>query len=211
MNFELNNMHLTWLGQTCIKIQTKPLDEDVVIVINPYKPAKGEFPRSFSSHIALFSQGQNDAATLSGEPFIVDTLGEFDIKHNIITTWGGPDGSIIFKINSENINVVHLGPMSKAPSDTVLEALGKVDILLIPVGGNKTYLEPAAAAQMITTIEPRIVIPIAYQCDTDPTAEPVSAFIKESGLKPDTTDKKLIIKPKDLPQEDTKLLILEKT
>jgi L-ascorbate metabolism protein UlaG (beta-lactamase superfamily) len=204
-------MHLTWLGQTCVKLQTKPLNEEVVIIIDPYKPTKGEFPRSFSPHIALFSKGQDETTTLSGEPFIIDTLGEFDIKNNIVTTWGGTDGSIIFKVNSESLNVAHIGPMSKPLSEETIEALGKVDILLISVGGNKKYLEPAAAAQMVTSIEPRIVIPIGYECDTDPTAEPLSAFIKEIGLKPETTDKKLIIKPKDLPQEDMKLFILEKT
>ena len=44
----------------------------------------------------------------------------------------------------------------------------------------------------------------------DPKAKPVSDFIKELGLKPEVTDKKIIIKAKDLPQEETKLYILEK-
>jgi hypothetical protein len=71
-------------------------------------------------------------------------------------------------------------------------------------------LEPAQAARIVTTIEPRLVIPLAYESDSDPKANPVSAFIKEMGLKPELTDKKLIIKSKDLPQEETKLYILEK-
>jgi hypothetical protein len=51
---------------------------------------------------------------------------------------------------------------------------------------------------------------VAYHCDTDPDAAPVTAFIKELGLKPEATEKKVIIKKKDLPQEETKLIVLEK-
>jgi L-ascorbate metabolism protein UlaG (beta-lactamase superfamily) len=203
-------MHLTWLGKTCVKIQTKPLEEEVVILIDAYKPDAGEFPRSLSANVALFTKGQAGSTTLTQEPFIIDTLGEFDIKNNIITTWAGPEGSVIYKVHSENISVVHFGPMTTPPTEETLENLGKVDILLLPMGGNKNYFSPTAAAQLANTIEPRIIIPIAYQCDTDSDAEPLTAFIKEIGLAPHSTDKKLIIKSKDLPQEDMELYVLEK-
>jgi hypothetical protein len=95
-------------------------------------------------------------------------------------------------------------------SPETIEGLGKVDILFIPVGGNKFYLDAPAATELINEIEPRIIIPIAYECDTDPNAAPVSVFIKEIGLKSETSDKKLIIKAKDLPQEEMKVITLEK-
>jgi L-ascorbate metabolism protein UlaG (beta-lactamase superfamily) len=203
-------MHLQWLGQTAFKLQTKNVDEEVITIIDPYKPKHGEFPRSLSPQIALFSRSEENSVTLSGEPLIIDTLGEFDTKGVMITTVGAEDGTVLFKIISEGINVVHLGALSKKPSDAVVEALGKIDILILPVGDSTRYLKATEAAELVTALEPRIVIPIAYHSDTDPDALPVEAFIKAIGLKPEATDKKLIIKAKDLPQEEMKLYILEK-
>ena len=203
-------MHISWLGQTCVKLQTKNLDEDVVILVDPYRPAKGEFPRSFSPQIALFSHGREEAVTLSQDPFVLDTLGECEVKNVMTYSYPGLDGSLIFKINTEGLNVVMLGKINKKIENGLLEQIGSPDILILPVGGNNIYLDPSDAAMMVTTIEPRIVIPVGYQCDTEPQVLPVSQFIKEMGLKPTTTDKKVIIKKKDLPVEETQLIILEK-
>lgn len=203
-------MHISWLGGTCVKLQTKFQDEDVTVLIDAYKPATGEFPRSFSPTLALFSKGSDGAATLSQDPFIMDTLGECELKEVMVTAWPTESGTIIFKLNIEGMSVVHLGALTKKPNMSELENLGHIDALFLPVGGG-AVLSAEDAAALITSLEPRLVFPIAYQCDTDPKAKPVSEFIKESGLKPDTTDKKIIIKKKDLPQEDTKLFILEKS
>jgi len=204
-------MHISWLGQTCVKLQTKnKKDEDVVVLIDPYKPDTGDFPRSFTPNIGLFSRGQKDAVTLSQNPFVMDTLGEVESKDVMIYALPGDGENIIHKINAEGLNLVHLGKMIKKIDDSKLEKIGVVDILFVPVGGKNEYLEPEAAAQIVAALEPRIVIPMGYQCDTDPKAGSLSDFIKEMGIKPDMTDKKIIIKKKDLPQEETKLMVLEK-
>lgn len=203
-------MHISWLGQSCIRLQTKYKDEDVVTIIDPYRPDTGEFPRSLSPQIGLYSSGVENSITLSGEPFILDTLGECEIKEVMINAFPSQNGTIIFKILSEQLSIVHLGRLKKKNDISELEKLGTIDILIVPVGGGDDYLSAEDAATLVTSLEPRMVIPIAYQCDTDKKAAPVSAFIKETGLKSDAPEKKLIIKKKDLPQEDTKLVILEK-
>lgn len=203
-------MHIQWLGQTCVKIQTKNIDEDVVVLIDPYRPAKGDFPRSFSPQIGLYSNGTDDAVTLSQDPFVLDTLGECETKGVMVYSLPSNDRNLIFKLNAEGMNVVHLGKIKKKLENDEIAKIGSVDILLIPVGGGEDYLSPEDAVSMVTALEPRIVIPIAYQCDTDPKALSVNDFIKEMGLKPEATDKKIIIKQRDLPQDETKLFVLEK-
>ncbi len=203
-------MHINWLGHTCIKLQTKYLDEDVTVLMDGYKPAAGDFPRSFSPNLATFSHGLEDASTLTQNPFVMNTLGECELKEVMVTAWPGTNGTIMYKINAEGMSLVHLGNLVTKPDVASLEKMGAIDILFVPVGGNKKYLSPEDAANIATTLEPRIVIPIAYQCDTDPNSLPLSSFIKELGLKPETTDKKIIIKKKDLPQEEMKLIVLEK-
>lgn len=204
-------MHISWLGQTAIRLQTKYLDEDVTIVIDAYKPAAGEFPRSLSPTIALFSNGlEGSVVSLAQKPFVLDTLGECEIKEVMITSSPGEDGGLIFKINAEQMNLVHLGRLHKKPDMAELEKIGAIDILFIPVGGGTDYLSAEDAGAIVTELEPRLIIPMAYHCDSDPKAKPVAEFIKELGLKPDTTDKKVIIKKKDLSAEDMKLVVLEK-
>lgn len=203
------NMHISWLGQTCVRLQTKSGEEDVVVLIDAYRPKTGDFPRSFTPQIALYSHGQDEAATLSQNPFVFDSLGECEVKGVMTYSFYSDEGVNVFKINIEGINVVHLGKITKKIENGLLEKLGSPDILLLPVGGAPDYLSPDDAADLATALEPRIIIPIAYNCDTDPKAKPLSEFIKVMGLKPDITDKKIIIKKKDLPEEE-KLFVLEK-
>lgn len=204
-------MHISWLGQTCVKLQTKNMDEDVVVLIDAYKPQKGDFPRSFTPQVALYSHGTKDAATLSQNPFVLDTIGECEIKNTGVYSFPSDDeNNLIFKVATEGLLVVHLGKITKKIDDSFLEKIGDPDILILPVGGKGEYLTPEDAAAVVNAIGPRIVIPVGFQCDTEPNVLPVSDFIKELGLKPEVTDKKLIIKKKDLPAEETKLMILEK-
>lgn len=202
-------MHISWLGRNCVKLQTKHRDEDVVVLIDAYKPEKGEFPRSFSPTVALFSAGEENGATLSQNPLVVATPGEFETKDCMVLAIAGNDKDMVFKIMAEGLSLVHVGGLSKKLSNEAMEKIGHVDILFVPAG--QTHLSAEDAASLTTELEPRIVIPVGYNCDTDPKAKPLAEFVKEVGLKPTATDKKFIIKKKDLPQEDTALFVLEKT
>ena len=203
-------MHISWLGQTCIKLQTKNLDKDVTILIDAYKPKKGEFPRSFSPDVALYSAGEENAATLSQNPFTMNSLGECEVNGVMIYATPSADGVTMYKLNGEGLTLAHLGRLKKPLDSGDMEKIIGADILFIPVGGGANYLDAKSAAALATTLEPRVIIPIAYHCDTDPDAQPVTAFIKELGIKPEAAEKKVIIKKKDLPQEETKLIVLEK-
>lgn len=203
-------MHISWLGQTCIKLQTKNLDQEATILIDAYKPKKGDFPRSFSPDIALFSGGRENAATLTQNPFIIDSLGEFELKNIVVYSLPNLENNNIFKINTEGMSIVHLGKLNKNLDNGELEQIMNPDILFIPAGGEPDYLDPKTAAALVTTLEPRIVVPMGYKCDLEPQAQPISKFISEVGLKPENETKKIIIKKKDLPTEETRLIVLDK-
>ena len=202
-------MHLSWLGNTAVKIQTKPFDQDLTIVINPYKSASGSFPRNLSAHIALFSNGTENSISL-GNPFILSTPGECETKGVLITAAPGDEsGQTIFRIDAEDISVAHLGMIKKDLTDNQLEMVSGVDILLVSVGGVNGY-DAEQAVKAINVIEPRIIIPINYQSDNCPKAAKVEEFLKEMGASSITPEKKVIIKAKDLPQEETKIIVLAK-
>jgi len=203
-------MHLSWLGNTAIKIQTKPFEKDVVLVIDPYRPALGSFPRNLTAEIALYTRGEDGSITISGNPFTLSIPGECENKGVLITSAQGekPDEAM-FRIDAEDISVGHLGLANKQLTDAQLSVLSGVDVLFVPVGGKECY-DAESAIKAINSIEPRIIIPMAFKSDNDPKYDPVENFLKEMGSGPIKPEKKVIIKQKDLPEEETQIIVLEK-
>ncbi|MBP7992262.1 MAG: MBL fold metallo-hydrolase [Candidatus Magasanikbacteria bacterium] len=203
-------MHISWLGGTTVKIVAKPFDEEVVIVIDPYKPAEGTAPRSLSPQVALFTRGSGDSITLSGEPFILDTPGECDIKGVLITSVAGAEGQTMIRLDAEGVSLAHLGLVNKSLNQKQREVLSDVDVLFVPVGGVNTY-DAEDAVKAVNELEARVIIPIAHQSDNDPKAAPVAQFCKAMGVPAkDGAETKVIIKKKDLPTEDTSVIVLAK-
>lgn len=209
-NFILTFMHLSWLGGTAVKIQMKPFDQDVVLVIDPYKPTSGNFPRNLTANIVLYTRDEKDSITISGDPFTLSIPGECENKGVLITSVQGEKANeTMFRIDAEDMNIGHLGLANKQLTDKQLEVLSGVDILFIPVGGQDCY-DAEAAVKAINSIEPRIIIPIAFKSDNDTKSASVDNFLKEMGSASVSPEKKIIIKKKDLPEDETKIMVLAK-
>lgn len=203
-------MHISWLGTTALKIQTKPHIDDVTVIIDPYKPEEGTFPKSLTANIVLYTRGEEHTIPISGEPFIVKTPGEIETKHVLITSvQGHTPNHIIVRIDSEQMSLAHLGMTTQELTDEQLDTISGVDIVCLPVGGGDGY-EADKAVKIINAIEPRIVIPLAYKSDNDPNNKDISLFMKAIGMGQQEPEKKYIIKKKDLPQDETKVIILTK-
>ncbi len=203
-------MHISWLGTTAIRIQGKLQSEDVIVVIDPYKPAQGAFPRSLTPHIGLYTRGEKDSITLSADPFVLNSAGECEVKGVLVTgVQGHTDESVMYRIDMKGMSVAHLGLTNKDLNKGQIDALSGVDILIVPFGHKDAY-DAVQAVKAINAIEPRVIIPMAFQSDNDPDAAPVQTLLKELGAPDKTAEKKVIFKKKDLPQEDTEVVLLEK-
>ena len=89
-----------------------------------------------------------------------------------------------------------------------LEAIGNIDILFVPVGGVYT-VNGAGAAQIVSQIEPKMVIPIHYALPKlKYKLDGLEPFLKTMGKKETGAQQKLLIKQKDLPQEETAVVVL---
>jgi L-ascorbate metabolism protein UlaG (beta-lactamase superfamily) len=146
----------------------------------------------------------------------VDTAGEYDVKGVLIEGVdsfhdeknGAERGhNIIFRITVDDVSIVHLGDLGHVLDTKQLEHLSGADILLVPVGGKYT-LDAKKAVEVVSQIEPRIVIPMHYKTEgVKLEIDGVEKFIKELGLKPQYEDK-LKISKKELPVEDMELVVL---
>jgi L-ascorbate metabolism protein UlaG (beta-lactamase superfamily) len=68
----------------------------------------------------------------------------------------------IFIIEMDGYRVCHLGDLGHMLTSEDIEKLGRVDVLLIPVGGNFT-IDGKQAAELAIKIEPHIIIPMHYK------------------------------------------------
>lgn len=212
-------MQIQWLGQSCFKIQSKNNGQEITIVTDPYSDGIGLKSLKLQGDIVTISHNHDDHNNLDavkGEPFVIHTPGEYETKGVFVYGFrayhdnkeGAERGAItIFKINTEDISIAHLSDLGHALSDELLDKLGNIDILLLPVGGDIT-IDAKKASELVSAIEPRIVIPMHYSIPgLKFKLDPVENFLKESGLPSETMDK-LKISKKDLPQDETKVIIL---
>lgn len=213
-------MYISWLGHACFKLQNKIGPEGTTLITDPYDNSIGlKLPR-IEADIVTISHGHNDhnnKEAVKGAPFIIDSAGEYEIKGVAIdgveafhdNKEGKERGkNIIYRIDIDDILIVHLGDLGQALDSKQLEKIAGADILLIPVGGKYT-IDAKKAVEVVSQVEPRIVIPMHYKLPgLKVDLDPVDKFIKEIGLKP-VQEEKLKISKRDLPQDDMELVILK--
>ncbi len=151
---------------------------------------------------------------------VISGAGEYEVRgvviHGIPTFHDTVEGTkrgpnIAFRIAAEGITVVHLGDFGEASlRKETLEALGDVDVLLVPVGGTYT-IDAETAAEIVAQVEPRVVIPMHYHLpDLRVKLAPVDEFLKAVGARNAERLPKLTLKKKDLPETETRILVLAK-
>jgi L-ascorbate metabolism protein UlaG (beta-lactamase superfamily) len=97
--------------------------------------------------------------------------------------------------------------MTTVPAQTQIEPLEQVHILLVPVGGGKS-LNAAQAAELISMLEPNIVIPMHYKLPgLTLDLETVDRFLKEMGVVEPKQEETLKISLSNLPEE-TEIVLL---
>ncbi len=213
-------MYITWLKHSCFKFQDKTGSDAITLVTDPFDKTVGPKVPSLEADIVTISHDHHDHNNISaikGSPYIVDSAGEYDIKgvsilgvESFHDEKNGKDRgkNNIFRFEIDGIIVTHLGDLGEVLSNKQLQGLVGTDILLVPVGGKYT-LDARKAVEVVSQIEPRIVIPMHYKTDDSKMdIEGVEKFVKELGIKP-TYEEKFKINKRDLPQEDMELVILE--
>jgi len=115
----------------------------------------------------------------------------------------------VFLFEFDDLTVCHLGDLNIVPTQAqVEEALGEVDVLLIPVGGGET-LTASQAAEVVSLLEPHVVVPMHYYVpDSTLTLDSVNKFLKEMGLDKVAPQEVLKVSRGSL-LEETQVVLLE--
>jgi len=158
-------------------------------------------------------------SAIGGDPYVIDMAGEFEIKNIFVFGINAPlkreekgksVESLIFCIEAEEMRLAHLGALDRALTDEELQQLERIDVLMIPVGGGRV-MSPKVAAEVISQVEPRVVIPMSYAVPSlKETLLSVDEFCKEFGACRREDSNKYKVARKDLPEEDMLIMTLTK-
>lgn len=216
-----SQMDIYFLGHSSFRIVGK----DTTLVTDPFDSSMVgiKYP-SVEANIVTISHNHEDhnaTGNVSNIHKVINGPGEYEINKISITgissyhddKKGAERGkNTIYVIEMDGLRLVHLGDLGHKLSDSEVESLGDVDILMIPVGGIYT-IDHRTAAEIVKSIEPRVIIPMHYKtaehdAKTFADLAPVEEFITELGVRQEVT-KKYSVKEGSLNPDDQVVIVLE--
>lgn len=214
-------MIFTWAGFACFKIE----GNSASVATDPFSNSTGRKLPKILVDIVLSSKADEYHGNVSGvikkgdDIMVISGAGEYEVKDVLIygieaknNNDGGKkqdSGSIIYKVQMDGLNIVFLGDLGFELEEDQLNSLGSADILMVSVGGGR-YLTPKKAAELVSKIEPRVVIPMCYKAPSIKEAlASVNDFCKELGASAKETVTKYKITKKDLPADQTQVVVFD--
>jgi len=208
-------MKITYYGHSAFNITT---DKGTRIIIDPYE--SGAFNGALSygkindeADIVITSHSHADHSytkDIQGKFSLIsrqDALEMNGVKIKTINSYHDNSGgkerghNLISVINADSLVLAHLGDLGHSLDYSMLQEMGKVDILLIPIGGVFT-IDAALAVKVMNDIKPGITIPMHYKTAkcAFPIA-PVEDFTKGQNNVHVLQDSQILIKKETLPRE----------
>lgn len=207
-------MELTWYGLSCFRLTERKL---ATIVTDPYSSKSGLPALKLKADVVTVSHdapGHSAVSAVSGQSHTLNGPGEYEIGNVFIQgidTYGDDDErNLMFVYNFGGIAVAHLGDLKKVPTQKQVEALEMVNVLLLPVGGGNS-LTAAQAAEIVSMLEPNIVVPMHYKIDgLKYELDEVDRFLNEMGVSEITEESSLKVSLSGLPEETETVLLVPK-
>ena len=218
-------MEINWYGHSCFRLTERNY---ATVVTDPYDSKSiGYDPLKLRSDIVTVSHdapGHNNTDAVKGSSHVIDGAGEFEIGGVFITgvqTDGSGSGkkkskkeneasgrNTIYVFDYDGITVAHLGDLKEVPTQSEIELLGTINVALVPVGGGGG-LNAAKAAEVISLIEPNLVVPMHYSTPVAKVSlDSLNKFIKEMGLSKPETQPSIKVTRSGLPNE-THVVVLD--
>lgn len=184
-------MDITWYGHSCFRIMERGISN---LVADPYDESIGYGELNVRGDIVTISHdspGHNAAHLVKRAEHVLNRPGEYEIggifitgiaSYNQAVEPGQTRRNIIFVYRINDFTIAHLGDLDHVPGQAQIEELGPIDVLMIPVGGGSA-LNSTQASEVISLIEPSLVIPMHYKTDACvKDLDPLDRFLKEMGI-----------------------------
>ena len=220
-------MEINWYGHSCFRLTERNY---ATVVTDPFdNKSIGYDSLKLRSDIVTVSHdapGHNNTDAVKGISHVIDGPGEFEIGGVFVTgvqTDGSGSGkkkakakengsasarNTIYVFDYDGITVAHLGDLREIPTQSEIESLGTINVALVPVGGGGA-LNAAKAAEVISLIEPNLVVPMHYATPSAKVSlDSLNKFIKEMGLSKAETQPSLKVTRSGLPNE-THVVVLD--
>lgn len=164
-------MLIEWYGHSCFRVT---LENGAKIVIDPFDNTVGYEQPKIEANVVLETHqhfDHNSTETIKGSYQLITGPGEYGFEG--FTVRGIPSfhdkengakrgKNTIYVLRAEGMAVCHMGDQGFVPSDDMINEIGRVDILMIPVGGTFT-IDAAEAVETADKLQPNITIPMHYR------------------------------------------------
>ena len=211
-------MKIEWLGHSCFKLTEST---GTTIITDPYDSYVGYEMPEVQADVVTISHHHKDhdnVKKVTNNPLIIDELGSWEVKgvdiYTMLTYHDTEDGqkrgeNHVTKFRMDGIDICHLGDVGEECTSRIVESIGAVNVLMIPIGGEFT-INAEQAKLYVDLLMPDIVIPMHYKtpnCNFD--LDKVNAFIKlfDDEQVVELEEKDIELDREKFDGEDTKLYI----
>lgn len=183
-------LDIIWYGHSCFRLSERGMAS---VVTDPFGEGIGLPAPKLKADIVTVSHhsaGHSALDAVKGAQIIIDSPGEYEVggvfvtgiaMHYIDDQVARRNVGYLFDFGND-MNALHLGDLSHVPDQSTIKELGEVTVLFVPVGGGNG-LKAAMAAEVITLIEPRYIVPMHYALpNLTFELEPVEKFLKAMGV-----------------------------
>lgn len=214
-------MRLTYYGHSSFLVEAQ---DGTRIILDPYRHGAYDgalryAPIDEPADVVLASHDHDDHGatdTIPGRPQVfvhpvaakvggVQILG-IEVAHD--EAGGSKRGkNTIVVLDDGDVRLAHLGDLGHPLDEGTIEKIGRVDILMVPVGGFFT-IDHKEAAAVVEALAPRVVLPMHYKTDeVDFPIVPVDQFLATQTTVRQETGATLELTKASLPDQRTTIVL----
>ena len=163
-------MKIQWLGHACFLLVS---EDGVRVLTDPFDATVGYPAPAVAADIVTTSHQHSDhnyIQVVRGKFAVIDCAGETTLRgigiKGIATYHDDTHGSqrgqnLLFRFTIDGLNVLHCGDLGHALTPEQVQAIGPVDVLIVPVGGHYT-IDAATAVKVREQLNPALTIPMHF-------------------------------------------------
>ena len=193
---------------------------NAAVVIDPTDKSSGVDMARPTGDIVLISRDNehhNFVSGIKGTPFVINGPGEYEVGgvqvQGIRSRWIASEENTfepttIYVLQAEDMKVVYLGGLNENPDPRQVQVCSNADILIVPIE-LPDGLRPQNMARIVRSLEPKMVIPIAYHIEKKEKDKDnvLDSFVNEMGVEVEDAVQRLNLQRRNI-GDKTRIVLL---